>query len=396
MIEPTGLVRPSLQELRKKLRERWVAIFGQDIDLSPSSPDGHHVDLESEMISQLYELAQAVWAAYDPNTAEGVFLDIIASYVGMSRIGAAYSTVDAVLEGTAGTVVPAGYRIRPEGGGTDFALTSAATIPAGGATAPLRFVAVAVGPVLADAGDWYRVSTLAGVIGVLVETNGVSGRLQETDAEFRARRKKSVRAGFATEDAIRDHLMETVPGIVSVSVTSNRTRSEDADGRPATSVETVIDGGQDEDIIRELWRCMPAGIQAWGNTPDAPGQPVIDSLGRTQYLQWTRKAPLFTWFKIIIDGYDEEQLPTNYQTAIAESIVAWSETEYVIGRDIIPQRVVAPVYGVPGILHVTVTAAAQEFASPAPDAGDYTDQRISVDARHAAVTDVSKIQVELA
>ena len=394
-ITAEGLVRKSLQQIRSELRGSWMQTFGNDIDLSESSPDGHHVDLEANMVSDLVELAQAVLSAYDPNTAEDVFLDIICDYAGMSRIGAAYSKVEATFFGNSGTIVPAGTRIRAPGSTVDFATISDITIDANGSITA-SCVATTIGPVAVNAGAYSLLSSIPGITGVTVDSIGIIGRNQETNAEFRARRKLHVRSGMATEEAIRSYIMNTVPGVTSISVTSNRTKLIDADGREPNSYEASIQGGSDLDIARALFSCQPAGISSFGNYPPQDTHPfgweVYDSSGRKQYLRWTRRIPLFAWFQIYITEYTEEELPEDYKSQIIEAVVEWAGTQYKLGKDVIPQRVCIPVYSVPGILNVTVRAALTENQTPPLDSA-YTTQRISVDQRHVAQTDSSKIAV---
>ena len=399
-ITAEGLVRKSLQEIRSELRTAWIGVFGSGIDLSPASPDGHQVDLEANTISDLVEMAQAVYAAYDPATAEGVFLDIIGDYVGINRIGSAYSRVDAVFSGNSGVVIPAGTLIRSPGGSTSFASIQSATVSVSG-TAAVRCVAIVIGPVAVDAGTWSMVSTISGTTGVVVNVPGSIGRFQETDAEFRIRRKAYVRSGKATDDSIRSYVLNTVDGVSSVSVKSNRTMVVDSDGRAPKSFEVSVQGGDDAQIATAIWASQPSGIEPFGNYPEkgvAPypkGYPVTDSSGHPQYVFWTRSEPIFAWFKIAIAEYDEEALPEDYAALIKEAIVEWALTQYSLGTDAIPQRVVIPVYQVPGILFVTVTAAVTETQT-APADSAYTSQRISIDSRHVAQTDTGKIQVTIA
>ena len=42
----SGIRFKGFQDLRKSLVESWEATFGEDIDTSPTSPDGHHIDLD--------------------------------------------------------------------------------------------------------------------------------------------------------------------------------------------------------------------------------------------------------------------------------------------------------------------------------------------------------------
>ena len=80
-----GAIFPSFQEIRASLREDWKAVFGEKIDLTPTAPDGHHLDLETKTIAGLVELAQWVASLLDRNQAEGVYLEYLAAFLGLTR-----------------------------------------------------------------------------------------------------------------------------------------------------------------------------------------------------------------------------------------------------------------------------------------------------------------------
>jgi uncharacterized phage protein gp47/JayE len=391
-ITPNGFVRKSLQEIRSELRDKFMTIFGLDIDLSPSSPDGLHIDLESNTISDLVELAQAVLSCTDPSKADGVFLDIVCDYLGIRRIAADYSRVDALFAGPTGTIIPAGTRIRYPGTGMEFSTITQASVGE-----LVRCVALSVGPYDAPNGAWVLVTAISG-ISVSVPYEGSVGRYQETDEELRLRRKTSARTGRGTDDTIKAYIEKGVNGVSMVSVTSNRTMHTDQDGRPPKSFEAIVQGGDDAAVAQAIWESQPAGIESFGHYPPVDiyqkGYPVTDSSGRSQYVRWTRPDTVAAYFRIVITQYEEEALPRDFGSMIATAISEWATTEYLLGKDVIPLRVVVPVLSVPGILSVDVTAALS-YSGVAPEIGSYTNQRIAVSSRYKAITDNSKIVVVL-
>lgn len=391
-ITQNGLSRKSLQEIQLELQDAWRLTFGADLDLSPGSPDGHHVDQEANMISSLVELAQGIYAAIDPTTAEDIWLDIINDYLGLERIGAAQSRVDLIITGAVGTVIPAGAIVRPPSSVANFLTVTSVTLGESGAT--VRAVASAVGPLPAPAGAWTLVNVISGVTGIRADSPGIIGRNQETNDEFRLRKQTFARGGRATEDAIKSYMLNTVPGVVSVSVTSNRDEVIDEDGRPPHCVEIVVEGGEDADVANGIWTSVAGGIRAFGNYPET-GWPVIDSSGRTQKIKWTREQNLYGWFRVNIQAYEEEVLPEDYNDQIKAAIVSWAASQYSLGKDIIPGRVTVPVWTVPGISYVEVLAAVTYLESTTPGYNDYTGQRIAIDARHIVRVDSSRIMVEL-
>lgn len=80
-----GIRFKGFQDLRKTLVDAWEATFGSGIDTSPTSPDGHHIDLEVATINSIAELIQAVTASLNRNQATGVYLDMLAAFLGLQR-----------------------------------------------------------------------------------------------------------------------------------------------------------------------------------------------------------------------------------------------------------------------------------------------------------------------
>lgn len=86
-INGDGLSLKSFQEIREQLKEAWRSTFQEqgEIDLSPSSPDGMHVDLEAKAINDVAQCLQAIAANLQLKSAEGQWLENLASLFGLHR-----------------------------------------------------------------------------------------------------------------------------------------------------------------------------------------------------------------------------------------------------------------------------------------------------------------------
>lgn len=82
----SGIRFKGFQDLRKTLVEAWEATFGSEIDSSPTSPDGHHIDLEAATINSVAEMIQAVANTMNRNQATGEYLDLLAAFLGLERL----------------------------------------------------------------------------------------------------------------------------------------------------------------------------------------------------------------------------------------------------------------------------------------------------------------------
>jgi uncharacterized phage protein gp47/JayE len=86
-INAAGIKFSSFQEILDSLKNDWRATFGDDLDLSATSPDGMHVALEARTVFSIVQLLQDILSQFDINTAEGAWLDTLASFYGVSRNG---------------------------------------------------------------------------------------------------------------------------------------------------------------------------------------------------------------------------------------------------------------------------------------------------------------------
>lgn len=388
VITDFGISLKSFQELRQELREAWVSRFGETIDLSPTSVDGHHIDLECKTITSINQLLEAVVSNFDPTKAQGVWLDILGDYKAMTRASATYSVATVTFNGTAGTEIPSGTIVRYDGAPCDFTLQNTLTLDSEGtASGPCR--ANAIGFVEIYVGDWKMVSSSPSGVTceVTAENAGGSGRNDETDDEFRARQKKFAGSGLATYDKMYAY-MASVVGEGNFSLQVN---DEDytVDGIPPHRFEFVIkDGvGTDEEIAAAVWHCKAGGIKPYGNHSGE----CYDVAGMKRTMYFSRPYVNKLWIMVTITQYTEETLPDNYAEAISAAIEEWSETEYAPGKDVIPKRIYGVVYdAVDGVLDVYVKVC---ISDTEPEESEYTDQRISVLPQNVAV--VQKVTVEL-
>lgn len=112
-VEETGFVLKRLPEILLELRQEASSIFqdlvqpGDVVDTSPDSLLGRLIALVSPSDADLWEAAQQVYAAFDPNQATGISLDNLVAYAGITREGATRTVVPILVSGDIGTFVTA-------------------------------------------------------------------------------------------------------------------------------------------------------------------------------------------------------------------------------------------------------------------------------------------------
>lgn len=216
---------------------------------------------------------------------------------------------------------------------------------------------------------------------------GATGRNAETDSDFRARSFTFYATGKATQEAIRQAILNQVTGVVSCSVTSNRTDVVDADGRPAHSFEVLVEGGDTAEIAAVIWETCPAGIAIHGNITVS----VQDSEGIPQKVKFSRPTYAYVWLKIQRAFNPEEAYPTDGDAQIKANIAAWALTNYRSGKNVYRRDIMTPINAVPGLGDVIVLIG-NTTNGDAPGAYNATD--LSIGATVLPQFDVSRISVE--
>ena len=85
-VSENGVTIKSYREIHDELAEKMQGIFGRELDLSPSSPDGQLLDLFIYAFSDAVEAIQGAVANLDLSSATGTFLDNLGTLMGQGRI----------------------------------------------------------------------------------------------------------------------------------------------------------------------------------------------------------------------------------------------------------------------------------------------------------------------
>lgn len=189
------------------------------------------------------------------------------------------------------------------------------------------------------------------VIGWLDVSNpfvGNTGRLTETDAQFRLRHSSYYSVGKGTEDAISQTILNEAEGIISCVVESNRTNGEVA-GRPPHSFEVIVEGGDPQEICNLIWATAPAGVGIYWNPASFEKRDVVDSEGYTHEVGYSKPQAVRLYVLVRRAKYAEEAYPYDGDIRIRQAIVDWTTSEFTSGKDVVIQRFAIPVYSVPGI-----------------------------------------------
>jgi uncharacterized phage protein gp47/JayE len=139
-----------------------------------------------------------------------------------------------------------------------------------------------------------------------------TGRLEETDAVFRARREASLALlGSATIEAIQAALLN-VTSVTSSVVYENPTGVTDGDGRPPYSIECLVAGGTPADICENIFENKAGGVETYGNQT-----PVVhvDSQGINHTIEFSRLTEVPMYHALTITTNSDPLEGTIWDTA---------------------------------------------------------------------------------
>jgi uncharacterized phage protein gp47/JayE len=395
-------------------------------------------DIFAERETKLWELAEAVYHAWDPSAATGDMLDALCELTRTLREEATRSLVELHLTGTPATVVTAGSRAATLSTAAQFETLADATIAAAVAwvtatvyavgdivynddriyycitagtsdtgpftededitdgTAHWRFLgdgtgyvvvdsqAVETGPTEAISGDITTIVTpVGGWTDVINLLDADVGTDVETDGDLRIRRLDEVDAqGLGVPEAIRRVLL-LVDDVTFVQVFYNDTDDDDTSlgvTLPPHSVMALVRGGANQDLWDALRTCVGAGIQTFGDTSGSS----VDSEGVSHGFSFQRPDEVEIYIDLEVD-YIAADVPSDYQTQMKSKIVTWGDARKT-GYDVVASAVSAQVFKVDGIHKVRVCDIGTA-ANPSSAAD------ISIGALQLAVFDTSRITI---
>lgn len=377
-----GFTRKTLQELTEDLEAELLAAFPA---LNTKAGVAHQlVSIFGAKLSEAWELAEAVYAAYAPSSASGDALDRVSALTGTTRRPATRSTVTATVNLDAGVTLPAGSIVRVAGDTTARFVTLAAVTNTSGSAAsvPVEMEAESAGPVAANAGTLTVIVTpVAGWNSVTNALDAELGQLAETDAELRARRAAELRAvGGSTVDAIRADLLQ-VEGVLEVAIFENTGLTTDGNGVPGKAFEAVVRGGTNAAVAAALWASKPAGVRAHGLTSVT----VEDSRGEEHTVRFSRPSEVEVYLEIDVT-VDADVYPADGDDLVAAAVAELGDATLNVGDDVVLSALYCAVFSVAGVLDVTAVRAGTS-SSPTGTAN------LTIAARELALLDTSRIEV---
>ena len=221
------------------------------------------------------------------------------------------------------------------------------------------------------------VNNISGLDRVENYLDAAKGNNQETDTELRIRRVNALLGIAAARlEGIRAYLL-LVENVTNAKVFENITMYIDVSGRPAKSIECLVVGGDNQDILDAVFERKAAGIEPHGSVSGT----VTDSQGDTHTVKFSRPTPVNIYLEL--DLSVDANYPADGDTLVENAILSHG-SELEIGEDVIVYPYLITALGeIPGITDIVLRIGIA--ASPT------TDDNVEVNETGLATFDTSRI-----
>lgn len=286
-ITDRGVVVPDTAALRAGVEDEWKEAFGQDLVVTPETPQGVLITAETEARDAVARNNAELANQINPDIAGGIFLDAIWRLTRGRRRPATRSIITgAVLGGVAGTIVPAGALAAVEVSGDQFRTTATVILDANG-MATVAMESVSFGPVAAQPNTLINVATsVLGWETITNPTGAALGRLEESDIESRRRRYRTLALqGQSLSEAItsRVNALENVRSVAFRENVADTTQVIDGITMLPHSIYVAVDGGNQDDIANAIRDVKSSGSNYNGNTTVALIDPYSGQAVNVKY-----------------------------------------------------------------------------------------------------------------
>lgn len=335
LFDENGLQTATAPELLSDLETAFKVIYGDDVLLDSSTPDGQWLNILVQKGVDVRGLLMQLYNSFNPNNAQGALLDQRCAINNVFRKAGTFTTVtinittdrQVTLQGVDenyNSPEATGYTIQ-DNEGNRFVLVNTTTLSTG--TTAVLFRAESLGNVVVLPNTITTPVTI--VLGVLSVNNPTVanevGEDEETDADLRARRRQSVAVGsFGYLNGLQGALLQ-LDGVNDAKVYENYTSSTDENGTPAHCIWVVMDGGSTEDVADTIYGKKCPGTNMRGNITY-----TIITQAQTQFIaKWDNALSIPFYVKFDI----KPSIPgiTFDQDAIKEYIE--KNLSYKIGED---------------------------------------------------------------
>lgn len=343
-----GFLRRTYDDILNDKIKRAIELFGNDIDTSELTPLGKFIRITAYDQSIAEEEIEALYYSIFPDTATGVSLDRLCTFVGISREQATPARYKIEVTGETGTELEYGFLVGTESEITYYN-TNAVTIDETGKAAIIVECETAgeIGNV-AISEITQVVNPVANLSISCIEQTAI-GTGVESDISLRKRFNAAREgAGSCNANAIKAALLR-VPTVTDAIIVENSTDSVDESGMPAHSFQCYVAGGENHhaEIAETIFDKKPIGIKTYGNE----SQDVTDESGTLHTIAFSHieNVNISVYLQVktdpaIFDKTRKDEIRDNVSSFISG---------LGSGESVIRTSLYAPIYSVAGVIEVT-------------------------------------------
>lgn len=275
ILNENGLQTSTAPELLQTLQNDFKNIYGEDVLLDSSTPDGQWLNILVQKGVDVRGLLTQLYNSFNPNNTQGSLLDQRCAINNVFRKAGTFTTVTVNvvtdraltlqgLDDNYNNPEATGYTIQ-DNEGNRFILVNTTTLSTGSNS--LLFRSETLGGVVVLPNTLTTPVTI--VLGVVSVNNPTTanaiGTVEELDEELKIRRRQSVAiSSFGYLNGLQAALLQ-LPGVTDAKVYENYTSSTDANGTPAHCIWVVMDGGAISDIAETIYSRKCPGTNMRGN-----------------------------------------------------------------------------------------------------------------------------------
>jgi hypothetical protein len=274
-LDKNGFVASSLATNTTAINNSLKAIYGDDIDLSSSSPDGQLANIFALAKTESQQIAEAVLASFDIDQAVGTLLDSRLKLIGLYRKGGTFTLQEIVvvvnqsitlqgLDSNINNPDGTGFTVQ-DNNGVQFILANTISLISG--THTLIFRSKNIGAVATQP------NTITNVVDIttgVVSVNNPSSELergidQESDYDLKVRllASRAINASGITESILAN--ITAIQEVTDCIVLENSDDTVDSDGVNGHSIWAIVEGGADLDIANAIRYKLTPGTNTQGD-----------------------------------------------------------------------------------------------------------------------------------
>lgn len=341
IFDENGLQTATVPEILEDLITDFKAIYGEDILLDSSTPDGQWLNILAQKSVDVRGLLMRIYNSFNPDNAFGSVLDQRCAINNIFRKQGTFTTVSVdittdralTLDGVDGNYNnpdATGYTIQ-DNEGNQFVLVNTQALSAGTTSVLFRSVRLGRVIVLPDTLN-VPVTIVLGVLSVNNPAGAVSiGEDEEQDSHLRERRRQSVAissSGYL--NGLQAALLQ-LTGVNDAKVYENDTSSTDANGIPPHCIWVIMDGGSTEDIANTIYAKKAPGCDMRGNITYS-----VDTPAQTQFVaKWDEAVVDTLYIKFDIKSangatsYDTDAIKEYIESNLVFKIGDMAETSSI-------------------------------------------------------------------